>query len=150
MRHQLFRQHVQFAFHRQRGNGCVQPQRQRDNHRFDIFVIKAGHDATIGRIVNLDLTTRFRLVLVASDLQQTWASPQRGGTTAVTMECTMLAEWADVANRFDIDVLRVASANQNVAFVARSDHSNANGILDLAIPEICGAQSGTTDDACGS
>ena len=52
------------------------------------------------------------------------------------MEGPVLAERTDIANRFDVDVIRITAADQHIAFVAGTDHRDANRVLDLAVAEV--------------
>ena len=66
------------------------------------------------------------------------------------MERSVLAEWANITDRFDVNVIGIATTDQHVAFITGSDHCHPDRIFDFTVAEVGRAETRTTDRTCGN
>ena len=65
------------------------------------------------------------------------------------MKRSVLSKRTNVADRFDFDVLRIAAANQHVAFVAGANHGDSDRIAHLFVTEVGRTKPSASDSSRG-
>ncbi len=148
VRHQLFRQHVLAALHRLDRNRCMQEQRQGDDDCINRLVIQQRFHPAVRLIVNGDLFASLGFRSITVLLDQTGPSRQCRVAGPVAMKRAMNAARADICNRLHLHIVRCATADQHVTFVADADDSNPHRIVHLvAVSKVHRTQASPRDDA---
>ena len=114
------------------GDGSMKVQRQSDDDRFDAIVLKQCIDPAVGGVIDFDVLFGFVLVGVLVLLDQpgpSWRGP-------VAVEGAVDTVGTNICDRRNLDILRRATTDEHVSFIARSDDTNANRIGEFLISEI--------------